>query len=372
MLIEEIDYGQSNRRDEYRFMLVDPFSLAELEEIKVDASSSSLNSSYYSDNKVQGTISLQNDDYRREGKDKMIRIYHKIIIGNYTEENALATLFVDSASVTHDRKLVTGDLNCYSTLWRYTGDVLMEEFYRQKGQNVIDEIRFLVEQDGGHMRTEHGLDFGKTHTRDIMFDMGENKMDVINTIAGWIDATVDVDPYGYIVLKPYYTPSEKGVSYTFQSGMNCTYISGLTITDNRSEMVNRVKAFYSRETKEDGDTMPFSDAVMVDLPASSPFSYERCGRRRGYVLEVTEPCSRRDLERKANNYLEENSVGNEYITIEHVGLPFLQKGDVVRYINDVDFDYTYDVNAMIEEMSIPSFNPGCITQSTLKIVRHNT
>lgn len=368
----DIDYGQSNRRDSYRFMLVDPFSLLELEEVNIDPLESSLTSSYYSDNKVQGTLSIVNDSYNRNGQDKMIRIYHKVTIGSYSEENALATLFIDSSEATYDRKLMTCSLNGYSSLWRYSDNPLMEEFFRRRGQNVVEEIRYLVEQDGGHLIVEHGVNISQAHTKDIMFDMGEDELKTINTIAGWIDAMIDVDPYGYIRLRPYYAPSEKGVSYTFKSGENCTYIPGVSISNNKSELYNRVKAYYSRETKDDTDTMPFSDAVMIDLPASSPYSFERCGRRRGYLLDVTEPCTHYQLERKANNFLEENSIADEYITIEHVGLPFLQKGDVVRYINDVDFEDTFDINGLITEMAINSFNPGCITQSTIKIVRHNS
>ena len=129
------------------------------------------------------------------------------------------------------------------------------------------------------------------------------------------------------------------MKYTFEAGSNCVYVPGVDISDTSADAVNRVLAYFSRSSKQDDpekdnyDPYPLTDSVWVDLPEGHKFSYERIGRRRSYVMKLTEPCSHEELTAKAKRYLDENCGSVQYYEIEHVSIPTLRTGDVVRYIN---------------------------------------
>lgn len=368
---EQIDYGQSNRKDEYRFVLVDPFSLKELNEIEVEPESSSLTFGYYTDNKVQGNLTLKAGSYIIDGYEKMIRIYHKTIIDQESFEYCLCTLFVDSASETSLYKNTEVSLSCYGALWRFTQDVIIQDFYRQTGYNVVNEMRELVEIDGGKFLVGAGVNENRLHSRDIRFELGTSRAEVLNTIAGWIDCEITVDPYGYIRLDKYVSPENKAVSYTFVEGEKCTYVAGYDLSNNRNEPINRVKVYYSRESKEDDDPYPLTDSYMIDSADTNEFSYKRCGRRRTQIIKVDTPCSTDELRSAATKYLNENNYAIQYIQIEHVGIPYLLPGMNVQYINSKDSENPINIIGMITEMSISSLNPGRVTRSKIRIVRNN-
>lgn len=371
------DYGQSNRKDSYRFVLVDPFSLEEVGTVEPDPASCNLTFGYYTDNKVQGNLTLKKGDYQIDGYDKMIRIYHTVHLSGDTFEYCMCTLFVDSASSSSVFKNSSTSLACYSALWRFTQDVVIQDFYRPKGYNVVGEIRELVEIDGGKLKVGPEVDQNKLHTMDICFDLGTSRAEVLNTIAGWINCEINVDPYGYITLDKYVSPHAKSVSYTFVEGKNCVYTAGYDLSDNRNEPINRVKVYYSREKKPvdaDGnpeDPYPLTDSVLIESPDNDEFSFAKCGRRKAQIIKLNEPCSTAELYRVGMQYLNENNYSTKYIQFKHVGIPFLYPGMKIRYINSTDSDNVIDIDGLITEMSISSLTPGCMTTSKVRIVRYN-
>ena len=135
---------------------------------------------------------------------------------------------------------------------------------------------------------------------------------------------------------------------------------------NRDEPINRVVAYFSRESKQEDDAFPLSDSCYIDLPESASVSYERCGRRRTQVVQVTEPCSHTDLIAQAQRAMDQSSAAYLDITFDHAGVPGLRAGDCVHVVNsaaEIDSDF------IILQMRVSALLPGCPTQSKMRMVR---
>lgn len=362
-----IDWGASGRSDEYTFHLVDPFSLAEIGQvIEVDADKSGVVWGYYTDNLMTASLTLLNADYRTAERDYLIRIKQRTAIDNITSWRTLGTVFVDSHAGSSLYGLTNRKANCYSTLWRYTQDKLSSDFYRPTGYNVVDEIRELVHADGGILAVGEGVDTSRVHTRDIIFELGTKRSEVLNTIAGWINCQIGIDPDGRITLEPYITPRDRAVSYTFEAGRNCIYLPGYDDSTSGSP-INRVVAYYSRNTAKDDDPFPLTDRVIVDLPSGYEFSYQRSGRRRTEILKLADACEHTELEDKATTYLYENCGDTSYIEIQHVSASEVIPGAVVRYINNTDGPNPVNRLCMVADIDM-SLTPGGLCKTKLKLI----
>lgn len=360
------DWGRSNRADRFEFVSCDPFTLEELETIEVDQKRSSITWGYYTDNVYSGTITAA--DSNELLRNRLIRVRHVVTADGAEESQVLATMFVNATAGTARFGLRAVKANCYSTLWRFTQDVLISDFYRKAGYNVVQAIRDLVEGEGGKLRVLDGVNTQKTFGNAIWFELGTNRMNVINTIAGWIGCQVGCDGFGFVTIQPYVEPALRAVRYVFEAGANCTYLPGVSEEDNRADIVNRVVAYYTREKKDKDDPYPLTDRVVVSLPESNKFSYERCGRWKTKIIKLTKPCKSEELKSKARTYLSENSGEIRHFTIEHVSIPGLKVGDVVTYENDTDYAEPVNVKCMVTQIDMRSLTPGAKCTTKLKSI----
>lgn len=364
----DIDWGASGRVDEYEFTLVDPITLAEVGRAEVKEDGSSLTWALDSDTQLQGTLDMGSGDYIKGRKQCMVRVYDNVTIGGFSRRYMLGTLFVSNVSNNSIHGASDRKLTCYGPLYRYTQDVLAQDFARGVGYNVVTCIRELITFDGGVLRIGEGVPTKKTHTIDIFFPVGTNRMDVLNTYAGWIGCELVGYDDGELLLRGFTPYRERSPRYVFRDGDRCVHLAGIDWETNRDEPINRVVAYFSRQSKQDGDPYPLKDSVCVDLPESEDYSYAVCGRRRTQTLQVTDPCDHASLTSQAQKVLAERSAAYLDITIQHAGIPFLRIGDVVRYQNSHDFERPLDNMAVITQMDVQSLGPGCITQSKLRLL----
>ena len=320
------DWGASGRVDSYEFRLVDPFTLQETgETVSTIEGESQLSFNYYGDNIATGTIVTDADDIG-----KLVRVYHTASVGGEEATEVLGTVFADSSTATAKHRSVR-------TL-----------------PSLRDEA-------------------SRTHTVDIWFEIGTNKGEALRTICGWCGWELGVDPYGYVTVGAYTAPQDKAISYEFEDGESCTYAAGYDFSNTNAKAVNRCIAYFSRTSKQDDpdkdnyDPWPLSDSTFVDLPERSPFSYQRTGRHRTYVLKVGDACSHDDLVAQAQRYLDENSGAYYSFQIEHAGIPGLWVGDVVRYVNRRDGSKDIDLRLQVAEMQM-TLGPGCMCKTTLREV----
>lgn len=358
-----IDWGASGRTDTYQFFRVDPFTLAEIDEIDGDPASTSITWAYDTENIASATISIAND----VANDCMIRIKQIITCQGETSTRTLGTFFPETNGTASTYGLAKRGFNGYSALWRHSKDYLVQSHAYKPGDNCVNIIREIVEADGGQLYVIDGAPIDRTHTRDVFWNIGTNKLEMINTIAGWIGAEIGVTPDGQVSVGAYLDPWQRPISWTFEAGKNCVYLPGITWTDNRDDAINRVIAYFSRETKGETDNLPLSDQCFVSLDPGHPYSFQRLGRNRSYVMQ-SEPVTHDELVTMATDYLNANCGNQVCLEIQHVGIPGMQVGQVVRYINPSDYVEPVDVRCLVMEMAVSSLSQGCITKTKLRVL----
>lgn len=378
---KDVDWGASGRRSLYYAVTIDPFTRTETSlPVEIDVDGTSITYAYETDNHMEATVSLLEGDYHNlpgaseYSFDGMIRIYQQNDIGDFHGEFSLGTFYVSNVSTTSVNGRSERKLTCYGPMWAFTHDSLAQDFVRHAGDNCWDAMTDIVDYDNGKIYAGSGFDTSRTHTVDVFFPVGANRGEALNVYAGWLNAEIVSDTYGYLVVRPYINPKDRESVYTFDSGNSCLYKAGIEWETNRDEPVNRVVAYFSREKKQDDpskdnyDPYPLSDSCYVDLPDAAEFSYARTGRRRTEAIHVTDPCSHEDLIAQAQRYLDENSSASLYITIEHAGIPWINVGDTVNYYNPYDMESVVDVKCLITEMSISSLSPFCMTKTKMRVL----
>lgn len=357
------DWGISGRRDEYSYHLVDPFTLQETGET-VDAvdGEGQITWAESSENGYSASISFAESF----ASNRMVRVKHAIKLpdGEQVGET-LGTFFVDSSNSSSVFGRASRSSKCYSPLLRISGDLLASDFSRFAGQNIVDEVRDLVQENGGRLLVLQGVDESRQHTVDVWFPVGESRSYVLDKIASWTGCEMGVDESGFVTWGPYVDPVNRPRSFTFEEGKNCMYVAGFDESDESEGSVNRVIAHYSRASKDDGDPYPLSDFAVVDLPPLHPFSFESIGRRKPYDMVVGEPCSKEELIAQAQRHLDQNAGGAKRYVISHVGIPGLKPGQKVRYVNSIDGEEPLDIDAIIEEISM-DLKPGAPCKTKLR------
>lgn len=380
-----VDWGKSGRYDAYTASLVDPQTLQETgEDVDLIWGRSSVKWDIEGEN--ISTISLAVHGVVPENR--LVRLKHSIVIpGEETFTGTIGTYFVEESEATATYHSIDRTYNGYSTLYRHTQDTLVYDFARPNGYNIAQEVRELVEADGGHVRFLNGALNNQTrcHTRDICFEVGTNKAKVLRQIADWTGSVVGVDQLGYITFAPYVAPRDRGLSYTFEDGATSVYEPGVGYSSNVADTLNRVVAHWSRDkvpthARKNGDdyvkdadgntiydpddSFGLSDTVMVNLPAYDKMSYESIGRHRTHDLRVGEPCTHEELQAQAQRYLDENGGFQDFYTLKGPSVP-IDVGAKVRYINNHDhsFNVAFDCEVMQKSSELGN---GCMTEWKLR------
>lgn len=367
--MEQYDFAASGRVDAYHCELVDPFTLTPVGEVGFDPAATSINYDYEGDNKIGATVKLaEGSDYRAGGKAYAVRITDVVSFPDGAQfADVLGTFLVDNCASNSMFTHVARDLTCYSTLWRHSSDSLMNDFARPQHYVIAQAIKELVEADGGTLVFAPDASVDQQMQTNVWFELGREKLGVINEMARWTTGEVVPDVDGTLVLRHKWRPEQLEPVYTFEAGRNCVYKAGIAWDSSRSKILNRVIAYYSgNETTGDDVTM----RAVAELPYWSEWSFENIGFHRTEVVRVNDkPSSQDALQSTANNHLAQNSGEIIHIEIEHVGIPGLQVGDVVRYINEHDHPTPLNLVCQVMQMNVPSLTPGRMTQTKLKVVR---
>lgn len=357
------DWGMSGRRDTYRFTAVDPFSLIEQGDVDAIPAECSITYGAYTDNIEQATIVMTEEAYQ-QALGNLIRIHHTVELPDGTSESeVLGTFFIDTAEK-DESYIQKRRCSCYSTMWRLSQDFLAADYVVKSRSLCKNGLSKLITADGASLvMGAEVTNSTRAHTQDVRFKAGSNRLECANTYAGWCGWTIGVDDHGRQTLTAYVPPRSRQRVHDFTDGADCTYLPQIRETYT-GEVCNRVIALWSRE-KDNGDGYGTSARAVVDLPASSPWSYESCGRRIPYVLRINEPKTNLQLAQLALAYLNEHDAAIRYIEIEHVGIPHLRAGDVVTYTNEQmgDFNLVCEVTQM--DISIA---PLMLTRTKLKVM----
>lgn len=361
------DWAASGRRDTYRVKAVDPFTLQEICELDADLSSCTLTFGYYTTNKAEADITLVNCSHVQEGLVCLVRVEHDVTLPDGTvESEVLGTFFVDKSPRNMKDDIEEKKLTCYSTMWRLSKDALDADFVRKSGTTCEGGIRSLIESVGGTLITSAEVNSAKVHTKDVYFQCGLNRLEVLNEYCGWCNWQLNVDDYGRQVLTEYIPPSSRAVSFVFEDGVNCIYLPEMDETYT-GDVYNRVIARWSRENLPDNSDPTYSWGLsgkyVANAPRESEFSFDRCGRYITAVLEINEPTASADLQAAAEQYLAEHSAATRYFVIQHVGVPHLRCGMTVDFIHGDEAFF-----CEVTQMEMYGLEPLNITETKLKVI----
>ena len=353
-----VDYAASGRKDEFWAKLVDLYTLQEVGDLDIIPDDCSITYGYNTDNLYSASISTVTP--QPNASNALVRLWHRVTIGDWVTEEPLGTFFVQTAQFVATYKRQSYDLKCYSTLLRYTNDVLLSDMGIPEGTIVGNKVKQIVEGKGGVLTLGEGVSLtSKVLLSDHIQEVGEGLSTTIRTMADWMGCQISCDGYGRIVLQEYLEPAKKPVKYTFDA-TNSVYLPGVSVDDGRDGAVNVVRVYYTTQDKTDGCT--------VELEESSPYSQKAIGRAEPMLVKLTEEKTHAELEALAKRYLQENSGAVKYLEIEHVQIPGLHVGDAVTYENDRDFAEPYSCKALVTEISIGSLTPGCMCKTKLKVI----
>ena len=370
MDLNTVDWAASGRTDTFSATLVDPFSLREDGAVDFVPRESDVTWASDTDVLVQATISLVGD-VRGSQRDRMVRLKHRVEVGVVSVDETLGTFFVEDPGRECLDGRAKGKLNCYSALWRMSADVLADDCMETAGSSAVAACRRLVEYAGGELATDLGVDPQATLISDEFHQIGENRLEVLRTVAGSMGWRVGVDVDGRITLSQYAAPKDRPIRYVFEDGRNCIRLSGFTTLTTRSEAVNRVVAWWSREELPDPDdgtgAWGLSDRYVVDLTEDRPFSFLRTGRRRTHAMQLSEPCSHSALVERAEQFLEENAGDAVDVTIKHAQVPGLGIGDVVVLKDSHDSPDPVAWRCEVIRTSA-SLTPGMVCETRLRII----
>lgn len=358
-----VDWAEPFREDRWSAQLVDPFTLQVVGSVPIVAASCSVTSSADSSTGVTARIKLADGaDYRSGAKSYMLRLTDDISLPSGAEYgNVLGTFFVDGADGEGKYGSVKRALSCFGSLWRHDQDSLVGDFYRSANSSTVAQaIQAVVEADGGHLVVASGVDTAKKFGNDIIFEMGTSKLEVIKTMASWIGCEVASGLDGSVVLRRALDSANLDPVYTFEAGKNCVYNPGITISSNRADIYNRVIYVYSSKDE--------TARAVANLPATNQYSFDARGWHKTKVVKVSE-MPEGGVQAAADAELARLSVETNDIGITHAGVPTVHVGDVVRYVNELDYGAPLDVIAQVIEQDVQSCGLGCKTQSKLRVVR---
>lgn len=362
-----VDFAQSGINNDFSFHLVDPWGLNEIGEISMLPSACGITNAYYGTNIQSAKLTAVNDPTTANGIRQLIRVkLRQTYPDGSVIDDVMGTFFIKKQDHSAIYKKLEKTLDCYSTLLRFTEDILVGNFYRPQGYNVVSAIRDIVEADGGKLVVGRDVDGNRTFGQGILLETGMNRAEAIRTMAGWIGCQIGVSTYGYITLEPYVRPIDKPITYTFDTSNNCVYKPGFTMTDNEGQVYNRCRVYYSVDNPPEG--YPQFDYAFVGLDPSHPWSYQRTGRYSTADISLPEPVPHADLLSKAQAYLEENSGSILYVTISHPYITGLRVGDVVRYINDVDHPSYIDMKFLVTQINVRTLSGAGMCETKLKAV----
>lgn len=240
-MAKQIDafWTTSGRVDSFEFEIVSPNdyekSLGFLKGVK----GGSLTFGFDTDLKVSGSLDISSSTYVESC---IIKIHYKPKLSeNQKKDILLATCFAYTDQMNFDKGRYYGTIQLVSTLARYTDDVLQTSFTIGKNKTYKNELARLLKNEatGGKYKFTSNVS-NKKCTSAKAFEKGKATMEVIQAIADGLDARVDVDTKGTLVIEKYFAPSKKSCTYILPTGQYSVTLPNIEIEEAKSEMPNRV------------------------------------------------------------------------------------------------------------------------------------
>lgn len=185
---------------------------------------------------------------------------------------------------------------------------------------------------------------------------GGSKLDAVNALlrlAGYSSASTD--ERGAIVMQPYRDPAGRAPVWTFEEGVNATFLAQASEELDSRDVANVVLAIF----ETDGATII---GKAVDSSPDSPYSTVSIGRRKVAKYSYNSTATQAQANAKALELLETNQTVIHRVTLQHVHCP-ARVGDVVAVEwPSAGISGTF----LVRTQSIAIGSAGCMTTSELR------
>lgn len=191
---------------------------------------------------------------------------------------------------------------------------------------------------------------------------GGSKLDAVNSLlslAGYGSATTDA--MGRVVMAPYVDPDRRTPVWTFEEGINATFLSKADEERDSRDVCNVVLAIY-----ESDEQTTIGEAV--DDDPMSPYSTVSLGRRKVAKYSYNSTATQAEADAKAADLLKTQQSTIRRVKLSHVHCP-ARVGDVVQVKwPSAGISGTYVVRTQTVDIG----SAGCLTQSELRAFERRT
>ena len=191
---------------------------------------------------------------------------------------------------------------------------------------------------------------------------GGSKLDAVNSLlslAGYSAASTDA--LGRVVMAPYVDPDRRTPVWTFEEGINATFLSKADEERDSRDVCNVVLAIY-----ESDEQTTIGEAV--DDDPMSPYSTVSLGRRKVAKYSYNSTATQTAADAKAAELLRTNQSTIRRVKLSHVHCP-ARVGDVVQVKwPSAGISGTYVVRTQTVDIG----SAGCLTQSELRAFERRT
>ena len=191
---------------------------------------------------------------------------------------------------------------------------------------------------------------------------GGSKLDAVNSLlslAGYSAASTDA--LGRVVMAPYVDPGRRTPVWTFEEGVNATFLSKAEEERDSRDVCNVVLAIY-----ESDEQTTVGEAV--DDDPMSPYSTVSLGRRKVAKYSYNDTATQAEADAKAAELLKTQQSTIRRVKLSHVHCP-ARVGDVVQVKwPSAGISGTYVVRTQTVDIG----SAGCLTQSELRAFERRT
>lgn len=306
------------------------------------------------DTAIFESANLNTAEYIDLGSD-WLRCYLDAEQGGETESVCLGTWDATVPARNIDGYRETCTAYCDGLLGELRDDSFEAPISIPEGSNIIQYAQSIA-GDLPVNATPSDSVLGSAWTFGLDGDNGGSKLQAMNSLlslAGYSSASTD--PMGNIVLKPYIDPASRNPVWTFEEGLNATFLAQAQEELDTRDVANVVLAIY----ESSGET---TIGTAVDDDPNSPYSTVSMYRRKVAKYKYNSTATQAEADSKAAELLRTNQSVIHRVTLKHIHCPAMV-GDVVRVkwpSAGIDASFT------IRTQEIEVGSAGCLTTSELR------
>lgn len=190
---------------------------------------------------------------------------------------------------------------------------------------------------------------GLAYEKDIVFERGANRWEVMTQVADTIGYEVYFTPDGYLTMRPYPDPTYSPVKWVFRGGEPDGTLVEYERSSNDSRIKNKIIVIGATTEVEGYSTTVYAEASNND--PQSPTRIDRIGERTE-IIEADYFTSNGQAQAFANSRLAISALEEYEVNFSSLLLPWLEAGDIVD-IEDGDDNPYVPTRFLLSNYTLP-------------------